>query len=73
MDLELDVDIDEVLGLEPERPDAAPANVRLDPRRHKVVCKHWLRNLCMKGDKGCPYLHYYDPGRMPECMNWPSR
>jgi hypothetical protein len=37
------VDIDEVLGVEEAPPP--PANVRLDPRRHKVVCKHWLRGL----------------------------
>lgn len=31
------------------------------------VCKHWLRNLCMKGDR-CDYLHQYDPNKMPECL-----
>eukprot|EP00404_Azadinium_spinosum_P052280 CAMPEP_0180766000 /NCGR_PEP_ID=MMETSP1038_2-20121128/39263_1 /TAXON_ID=632150 /ORGANISM="Azadinium spinosum, Strain 3D9" /LENGTH=334 /DNA_ID=CAMNT_0022800485 /DNA_START=55 /DNA_END=1056 /DNA_ORIENTATION=- len=35
--------------------------------RHSIVCKHWLRNLCMKGDK-CDFLHQYDLSRMPECM-----
>ncbi|KAG8460036.1 hypothetical protein KFE25_014181 [Diacronema lutheri] len=30
------------------------------------VCKHWLRGLCMKGDR-CDYLHVYDPARTPIC------
>lgn len=37
--------------------------------RHSIVCKHWLRHLCMKGDK-CDFLHQYDPERMPECVFW---
>lgn len=37
--------------------------------RHSIVCKHWLRNLCMKGDK-CDFLHQYDPNKMPECTFW---
>lgn len=40
------------------------------PRRCRVhtlqVCKHWLRGLCMKGER-CDYLHIYDPARMPVC------
>ena len=43
-----------------------PANVRPDPRRHRVVCKHWLRGLCKKGDT-CDFLHRLDHDRMPEC------
>ncbi|XP_075626875.1 putative cleavage and polyadenylation specificity factor subunit 4-like protein [Balearica regulorum gibbericeps] len=31
-----------------------------------VVCKHWLRGLCKKGD-GCDFLHEYDATKMPEC------
>lgn len=31
-----------------------------------VVCKHWLRGLCKKGDQ-CSFLHQYDVTRMPEC------
>lgn len=31
-----------------------------------VVCKHWLRGLCKKGDQ-CKFLHQYDVTRMPEC------
>ncbi|NWV06495.1 CPSF4 factor, partial [Ptilonorhynchus violaceus] len=40
------------------------------PPRHggakPVVCKHWLRGLCKRGD-GCDFLHDYDVTRMPEC------
>ncbi|NXJ70230.1 CPSF4 factor, partial [Rostratula benghalensis] len=41
------------------------------PLRHlgrgkTVVCKHWLRGLCKKGDS-CDFLHEYDMTRMPEC------
>ena len=32
-----------------------------------VVCKHWLRGLCKKGDE-CEFLHEYDLTRMPECF-----
>lgn len=31
-----------------------------------VVCKHWLRGLCKKGDQ-CEFLHEYDLQKMPEC------
>ncbi|KAL7677202.1 hypothetical protein ACOME3_003442 [Neoechinorhynchus agilis] len=31
-----------------------------------VVCKHWLRGLCKKGDD-CEFLHEYDMSKMPEC------
>lgn len=41
----------------------------IDPRRRTVVCKHWLKNLCMKDDK-CDYLHQYDLSRMPVCPTW---
>ena len=33
-----------------------------------IVCRHWLKNLCMHGDT-CEYLHQYDPNRMPECFS----
>lgn len=41
------------------------------PYRHikadrTVVCKHWLRGLCKKGDL-CEFLHEYDMSKMPEC------
>jgi cleavage and polyadenylation specificity factor subunit 4 len=31
-----------------------------------IVCKHWLRGLCKKGDL-CEFLHEYDLRKMPEC------
>jgi hypothetical protein len=31
-----------------------------------VVCKHWLRGLCKKGDN-CEFLHEYNLRKMPEC------
>lgn len=31
-----------------------------------IVCKHWLRGLCKKGDD-CEFLHEYDMSKMPEC------
>ncbi|CAI4224540.1 unnamed protein product [Auanema sp. JU1783] len=42
------------------------------PLRHlvgdkMVVCKHWLRGLCKKGDQ-CEFLHEYDLTKMPECF-----
>merc|ERR550534_17650 len=33
-----------------------------------IVCKHWLRGLCKKGD-GCEFLHEYDMSKMPECYS----
>jgi cleavage and polyadenylation specificity factor subunit 4 len=41
------------------------------PFRHlkgdkSVLCKHWLRGLCKKGDD-CEFLHEYDMSKMPEC------
>ncbi|KAF5277052.1 hypothetical protein FQA39_LY06290 [Lamprigera yunnana] len=43
----------------------------LCPFRHvrgdrTIVCKHWLRGLCKKGDQ-CEFLHEYDMTKMPEC------
>ncbi|KAH8899313.1 hypothetical protein GQ53DRAFT_586794, partial [Thozetella sp. PMI_491] len=31
-----------------------------------LVCKHWLRGLCKKGDS-CEFLHEYNLRKMPEC------
>ena len=36
-------------------------------KRRTVVCKHWLRGLCKKGDM-CDYLHEYDEDKMPVCQ-----
>ena len=59
-----DIDVDKMLGVEPEiiRPAAPSQNFR----RHRVVCKHWLRGLCKKGDD-CDFLHKLDHDRMPDC------
>ncbi|NXJ98343.1 CPSF4 factor, partial [Corythaixoides concolor] len=35
-------------------------------RDKTVVCKHWLRGLCKRGD-GCDFLHEYDVTKMPAC------
>lgn len=32
----------------------------------KLVCKHWLRSLCKKGDN-CEFLHEYNLKKMPKC------
>ena len=37
-----------------------------DFRRGTVVCRHWIRNLCMKGEQ-CEFLHQFDLKKMPEC------
>jgi len=39
-----------------------------DPRLRTVVCRHWLRDLCMKG-AACEFLHQYDLGKMPLCRH----
>ncbi|CAI8040932.1 Cleavage and polyadenylation specificity factor subunit 4 [Geodia barretti] len=31
-----------------------------------VVCKHWMRHLCKKGDD-CEFLHEYEMSKMPVC------
>jgi cleavage and polyadenylation specificity factor subunit 4 len=33
---------------------------------NSLVCKHWLRGLCKKGE-ACEFLHEYNLRRMPEC------
>ncbi|KAJ1612971.1 cleavage and polyadenylation specificity factor 4-like protein [Cryptosporidium canis] len=45
---------------------------RYDPNirgRHSVVCRHWMRNMCMKGDF-CDFLHQYDREKMPPCFTY---
>lgn len=39
-----------------------------DPRLRTVVCRHWLRDLCMKGS-ACEFLHMYDLSKMPLCRH----
>lgn len=45
---------------------------RYDPNirgRHSIVCRHWIRNMCMKGEF-CDFLHQYDYERMPPCFSY---
>mmetsp|Transcript_35513 Transcript_35513/g.56845 ORF Transcript_35513/g.56845 Transcript_35513/m.56845 type:complete len:587 (+) Transcript_35513:90-1850(+) len=37
-----------------------------EQRFKTVVCRHWVKDLCMKMDD-CEYLHELNPTRMPEC------
>ena len=67
MDDLYDIDVDAVLGVEPEPPREPPASY--NSRRYKVVCKHWLRGLCKKGDD-CDFLHKLDQDRMPDCWDF---
>ena len=39
-----------------------------DPRLRTVVCRHWLRDLCMKG-AACEFLHQYDLQKKPICRH----
>ena len=39
---------------------------KLEEKFRTVVCRHWLRGLCMKGEQ-CEFLHQYDMARMPVC------
>ncbi|GAB0197619.1 putative cleavage and polyadenylation specificity factor subunit 4-like protein [Grus japonensis] len=64
-----EADVVQQRGAQP-LPFLGMASVRC-PFRHvtgekMVVCKHWLRGLCKKGD-GCDFLHEYEATKMPEC------
>ncbi|WBW72660.1 mRNA cleavage and polyadenylation specificity factor complex zinc finger subunit Yth1 [Schizosaccharomyces osmophilus] len=37
-----------------------------------VVCKHWLRGLCKKGEQ-CDFLHEYNLKKMPPCHFFAER
>lgn len=39
---------------------------KLEEKFRTVVCRHWLKGLCMKGEQ-CEFLHQYDTERMPVC------
>jgi cleavage and polyadenylation specificity factor subunit 4 len=45
---------------------AIVTSAKNDPRLRTVVCRHWLRDLCMKGT-ACEFLHQYDLSKMPLC------
>jgi len=69
-DFAFDVAFDFEKGLEPDVAADQPSE-RVVTARHArgdkaVVCKHWLRGLCKKGDM-CEFLHEYDLQRMPVC------
>jgi cleavage and polyadenylation specificity factor subunit 4 len=51
--------------------EATLTSAKNDPRLRTVVCRHWLRDLCMKG-AACEFLHVYDLSRMPLCR-WGER
>jgi cleavage and polyadenylation specificity factor subunit 4 len=55
----------------PRAPSLAPPLSFANPPRavHSLVCKHWMRALCKKGE-ACEFLHEYNLRRMPECNNY---
>jgi cleavage and polyadenylation specificity factor subunit 4 len=48
--------------------DSMLTSAKNDPRLRTVVCRHWLRDLCMKG-AACEFLHQYDLSKMPLCRH----
>jgi len=68
-DFEVEIDAKDALRQARLKADGGTSESAASVGRHSIVCKHWLRNLCMKGDK-CDFLHQYDPNRMPECIHW---
>jgi cleavage and polyadenylation specificity factor subunit 4 len=36
-----------------------------------LICKHWMRGLCKKGET-CEFLHEYNLRKMPECNRQPT-
>ena len=48
--------------------EAQLTSAKHDPRLRTVVCRHWLRDLCMKGN-ACEFLHEYDLKKMPLCRH----
>ena len=46
----------------PDRHTSANSNSNFN----NLVCKHWLRGLCKKGES-CEFLHEYNLRKMPEC------
>jgi cleavage and polyadenylation specificity factor subunit 4 len=48
---------------------APPPSPRRSLTHGSLVCKHWMRALCKKGD-ACEFLHEYNLRRMPECNNY---
>lgn len=52
----------------PERHVPPPSNENSTKQGglNSLVCKHWLRGLCKKGEH-CEFLHEYNLRKMPEC------
>ncbi|KAI9171811.1 mRNA 3'-end-processing protein YTH1 [Paramyrothecium foliicola] len=52
----------------PERHVSEPGSKVQQPTGglNSLVCKHWLRGLCKKGEH-CEFLHEYNLRKMPEC------
>jgi cleavage and polyadenylation specificity factor subunit 4 len=51
-----------------EESEPVLTSAKHDPRLRTVVCRHWLRDLCMKGS-ACEFLHQYDLSKMPLCRH----
>jgi cleavage and polyadenylation specificity factor subunit 4 len=51
-----------------EEAEPVLTSAKNDPRLRTVVCRHWLRDLCMKG-AACEFLHQYDLSKMPLCRH----
>mmetsp|Transcript_16216 Transcript_16216/g.24031 ORF Transcript_16216/g.24031 Transcript_16216/m.24031 type:complete len:643 (-) Transcript_16216:493-2421(-) len=51
-----------------EEAEPVMTSAKHDPRLRTVVCRHWLRDLCMKG-AACEFLHQYDLSKMPLCRH----
>eukprot|EP00510_Aplanochytrium_minuta_P004571 CAMPEP_0184009192 /NCGR_PEP_ID=MMETSP0954-20121128/2443_1 /TAXON_ID=627963 /ORGANISM="Aplanochytrium sp, Strain PBS07" /LENGTH=947 /DNA_ID=CAMNT_0026288487 /DNA_START=71 /DNA_END=2911 /DNA_ORIENTATION=+ len=50
-----------------EQLDQRVEELKRNDRRFKtVVCRHWVKGLCMK-TVNCEFLHELNPDRMPEC------
>ncbi|ETS82014.1 hypothetical protein PFICI_07016 [Pestalotiopsis fici W106-1] len=50
----------------PDRHEAPNAASSTNASYNSLVCKHWLRALCKKGES-CEFLHEYNLRKMPEC------
>ncbi|KAH9897548.1 hypothetical protein F4778DRAFT_744002 [Xylariomycetidae sp. FL2044] len=50
----------------PDRHVAPSAASSTNASYNSLVCKHWLRALCKKGES-CEFLHEYNLRKMPEC------
>mmetsp|Transcript_10166 Transcript_10166/g.10044 ORF Transcript_10166/g.10044 Transcript_10166/m.10044 type:complete len:144 (+) Transcript_10166:1-432(+) len=50
---------------QPMMPPPIPNHIN-ESKKHTVVCTHWLRNLCKKGEN-CEFLHTRDLSKMPIC------